>query len=334
MEFNIGKNSTLPILKMQIVKDGRVDYDTFNSLIEKSSIYFSMKDDKTGRIKINLSPAGFINKIFDDPNTPPEYYIYYRFSKKDTNKIGKYEGQFLLKNEEGTLILPIREPLYINIFESSISDIEQETNIITLESYYDQGSIIAEYTLSLKYPVASDLIFSFKNTLGVLYGDPIEIDKTIILPARQLSVKNYVTILDDYFRLNKTSVLSNIEYNLSFSTPFKYSVTTSYNFENVPVSNTPTNTPTLTQTPTPTETEVIIPSPTVTPTLTQTPTPTETEVILIDPILVAQTNEFISVGDGSYLMFMDFEQIITDAIIVNDEYLNVGEGYYLKYINS
>jgi len=120
MEFYIGKNSTLPVLKMQIVKDGRVGYEEFTSFIESSSIYFSMIDVKTGSIKINLKPAGFVSKTFDDPNTPTEYYVYYKFSQQDTTKVGRYEGQFLFKSDQGTLIAPIRESLYININSSFI----------------------------------------------------------------------------------------------------------------------------------------------------------------------------------------------------------------------
>ena len=57
-----------------------------------------------------------------DPNSTPKYYVYYRFTQQDTSKVGRYEGQFLFINETGTLILPIREPLYINIVESYIAN--------------------------------------------------------------------------------------------------------------------------------------------------------------------------------------------------------------------
>lgn len=115
MEFFIKKDTTLPILKMQVVKDGRSEQDNMVDLIEKSSIMFSMVDLETGIPKIVSSNAGFVAKTFIDPNTPIEYYIYYRFTKKDTNKEGRYEGEFILINNEGVLIVPIREKLFINI---------------------------------------------------------------------------------------------------------------------------------------------------------------------------------------------------------------------------
>ena len=41
MEFFIRKNSTLPIIKVQIVKDGRVDFREFDNLTKDSTITFN-----------------------------------------------------------------------------------------------------------------------------------------------------------------------------------------------------------------------------------------------------------------------------------------------------
>ena len=122
MEFVIRKNATLPLLKMQVVKDGRGTYEEFMSFIETSTIYFSMQNIDNGTVKINTSFAGFVEKTFVEPNATPEYYLYYRFSKRDTNKVGRFEGQFLLRNESGTLVLPIREKLIIHIKDSLFED--------------------------------------------------------------------------------------------------------------------------------------------------------------------------------------------------------------------
>ncbi len=115
MDFFIKKNATLPLLKLQVVKDGRNDYKDFMDLLELSAIFFSMTDVVTGIPKINTRPAGFVEKVFINPNAEPEYYIYYQFTNRDTNKVGRYEGQFLLRSDDGTLILPI---------ENSISTIQ------------------------------------------------------------------------------------------------------------------------------------------------------------------------------------------------------------------
>jgi hypothetical protein len=122
MDFIIRKNATLPLLKMQVVKDGRGTYEDFMSFIETSTIYFSMQNTENGGLKINTSFAGFVEKIFDDPNAVPEYYLYYRFTKQNTSRPGRYEGQFVIKNDAGTLVLPIREKLNILIKDSLLDD--------------------------------------------------------------------------------------------------------------------------------------------------------------------------------------------------------------------
>lgn len=122
MDFFIKKNATLPVLKLQVVKDGRSDYNKFMDMIEESAIFFSMVDVETGMPKISSRPAGFVEKTFVDLNAGPEYYIYYQFTPRDTNRVGRYAGQFMLRNSDGVLILPIREELFINVQDSFIAD--------------------------------------------------------------------------------------------------------------------------------------------------------------------------------------------------------------------
>ena len=142
MDFFIKKNATLPVLKLQVVKDGRSDYNKFMDMIEESAIFFSMVDVETGIPKISSRPAGFVEKTFVDLNAGPEYYIYYQFTSKDTKKVGRYEGQFLLRNNDGVLILPIRDKLFINIQESFIAD------DLPYESCY-----VSEFPCCVKTPV-------------------------------------------------------------------------------------------------------------------------------------------------------------------------------------
>jgi hypothetical protein len=122
MDFFIKKKATLPVLKLQVVKDGRSDYNKFMDMIEESAIFFSMVDVETGIPKISSRPAGFVEKTFVDLNAGPEYYIYYQFTPRDTNRVGRYAGQFMLRNSDGVLILPIREELFINVQDSFIAD--------------------------------------------------------------------------------------------------------------------------------------------------------------------------------------------------------------------
>lgn len=121
MEFFINKSATLPVLKMQVVKDGVADIDEFMTLIENSTIYFSMVNLNTGAYKILNKFGGFVEKTFVDPNAATEYYIYYRFTSSDTNQSGLFKGEFVFLNDEGTQILPLREELIIKIGETYVS---------------------------------------------------------------------------------------------------------------------------------------------------------------------------------------------------------------------
>ena len=134
--------ATWPVLKISVVKEGRSDYNHFMEYIEESAIFFSMVDVETGIPKIVTRPAGFVAKTGMDPNAPVEYYVYYQFTSKDTRKVGRFEGQFLFRNDDGTLILPIRDKLYINIQESFIAD------DLPYESCY-----VSEFPCCVKTPV-------------------------------------------------------------------------------------------------------------------------------------------------------------------------------------
>jgi hypothetical protein len=118
MEFRIGKKNTFPVLKLQVLNDGRHSINEMMTLIESASIFFSMVDTKTGVPKIQLKPASFVSKTFEDPNALPEYYLYYQFTEKDTSIPGFYQGEFTLRTDDGVLIVPIREQLLINVDES------------------------------------------------------------------------------------------------------------------------------------------------------------------------------------------------------------------------
>lgn len=120
MEFFIKKHATLPVLKMQVVKDGRSDYMRFMESLETSSIFFTMINVDTGIPKVVSAPCEIVALILPE-GAPTEYYIYYKFTSRNTDTPGRYQGQFLIKNEEGDLILPLREELYINIQDSFIS---------------------------------------------------------------------------------------------------------------------------------------------------------------------------------------------------------------------
>ena len=116
MEFFIKQNSELPILKMSVVKDGRTDaWKTFDADLDNATIRFSMKELSTGIPKIVMNNAFITEKTQENPDAPKEYYIFYKWSLRDTKRKGRFIGEFSIINSMGELIAPSRENLYINI---------------------------------------------------------------------------------------------------------------------------------------------------------------------------------------------------------------------------
>jgi hypothetical protein len=112
MEFFIKKNATLPVLKINIIKDGRSDYDRTMRFLSGTDIFFSMVDTVTGIPKITSRPAGLKEKQDFNNNEELQYYVYYQFTPFDTKVVGRYKGQFLIRNETGILTLPLNQEIY------------------------------------------------------------------------------------------------------------------------------------------------------------------------------------------------------------------------------
>jgi len=243
MEFFIKKNATLPLLKLQVVKNGRLDYNNFMSLIEQSALFFSMVDVETGVPKITSRPAGFVEKTNVDPNADPEYYLYYQFQNRDTNRVGRYEGQFMLRSSDGVLILPIREKLFINVQESYIADdleydscytsvfpccVNGPTTAMTinlsLNSIVTSGSVIVDYVVTSSEVLTQQLSLGFTNTLGQITGTGITITSGITINSGSTIGYTQITTNDNYTNLDGTSDFSNLV--VTYPIAFTFSTTT------------------------------------------------------------------------------------------------------------
>lgn len=122
MEFFIKKNSTLPLLKINVIKDGRSDYNRSMKYLEETEIFFSMVNTENNIPKITTRPAGVTKKEQLNTSADTEYYVTYQFTPFDTKKIGRYKGQFLFRNDTGVMILPLNQEIYINVTDSFIID--------------------------------------------------------------------------------------------------------------------------------------------------------------------------------------------------------------------
>jgi hypothetical protein len=121
MIFTINKNSTLPLLKMELIKDGRNDFNKFHTLIQNSIISFSMWDAVNGQKRISCRDAFCMLKETCLDCEEEEYYLAYQFSEKETSKPGVYVGEFTIDflDGSGKLIVPIKEKLEIHILETA-----------------------------------------------------------------------------------------------------------------------------------------------------------------------------------------------------------------------
>lgn len=121
MDFFINKNASLPTLKLELIKDGRNDFNHFYELIQNADIYFTMTDVVTGVKRIAKKKAG-VQQVIPENCVGEEFYLTYHFSQKETSVAGRYVGQFeiVFLDGSGTLIVPIREELFINVLDGSI----------------------------------------------------------------------------------------------------------------------------------------------------------------------------------------------------------------------
>jgi hypothetical protein len=112
MEFNIKQKATLPYLEVNLIKDGKTDFNYVKTNLSASTIYFYMKDVETDVYKI---AKGLCNYSVNNNS------IYYQFTKRNTSNIGRYEGEFKIYTSQGEITLPLRDKLFINVL-SSISN--------------------------------------------------------------------------------------------------------------------------------------------------------------------------------------------------------------------
>lgn len=111
MEFYIRKKATLPLLEINLNKDGKLDYNYQKTSLTGASITVSMKDVDTGTYKITNGLC-----TYDSIN----YTINYQFTKRNTTYTGRYEVEFKVTNDQGTVVLPLRDKIYVTILDSIV----------------------------------------------------------------------------------------------------------------------------------------------------------------------------------------------------------------------
>ena len=126
IEFYINHKSLNPVLRMELILDGRYDYKKtlIDNAIQDSVVTFSMKDHETGVFKVLNAPANI--KLVDMDGCEERYILEYEWKKRDVAYPGIYDGKFEItfngniveagvEYPTGNLIVPIQEDLKIYV---------------------------------------------------------------------------------------------------------------------------------------------------------------------------------------------------------------------------
>lgn len=93
-EFYINKGSVNPVLEMELIKDGRYDFQKslMNDAIQDSVVTFTMIDEETGLLKVAKSSANIV--LVSDESCEEKYILQYKWQERDTKKEGFFKGWF------------------------------------------------------------------------------------------------------------------------------------------------------------------------------------------------------------------------------------------------
>ena len=120
----ITQNSTLPTLVMELIEDGRHNFNKFHEAIQGATITFTMVNVDTNVTKVAKGKAYI--KLREGDDCTENYVICYDWKERDTKEAGSFKGVFEItfngniKNDlytypSGILNMPIREELMITI---------------------------------------------------------------------------------------------------------------------------------------------------------------------------------------------------------------------------
>lgn len=122
--FYIKQGSTLPTLRMELIEDGRHDFNKFHECIQAADITFTMTNIDSNVVKVAKNKAYI--KLRENDDCTEQYVICYDWKERDTKEAGSFKGVFEItfngniKNDSytypsGILNMPIREELMITI---------------------------------------------------------------------------------------------------------------------------------------------------------------------------------------------------------------------------
>ena len=123
-QFNIVQNATLPYLEMEVINDGRHNFDKIYIALQAADVTFNMIDNNNGIKKIVNKKCNIIP--IEDNGCIEKVKVRYQWCKNDTREKGQFKGYFKVSFKDdivmedmmfpkGDLIVPIAEELIINV---------------------------------------------------------------------------------------------------------------------------------------------------------------------------------------------------------------------------
>ena len=123
-QFNIVQNATLPYLEMEVINDGRHNFDKIYIALQAADVTFNMIDNNNGIKKIVNKKCN--NVPIENNGCVEKVKVQYQWNKNDTKEKGQFKGYFKVSFKDdivmedmmfpkGDLIVPIAEELIINV---------------------------------------------------------------------------------------------------------------------------------------------------------------------------------------------------------------------------
>lgn len=124
-EFYIRQYSRNPVLEMELIADGRYDFQKslINNALQNSDVTFSMIDEETGLLKVAKAEANIV--LANEGGCEEKYILQYKWKERDVSKKGVFNGWFEItfrgdltdgdgtEYPENNLIVPVEEELRI-----------------------------------------------------------------------------------------------------------------------------------------------------------------------------------------------------------------------------
>lgn len=123
-QFNIVQNATLPYLEMEVINDGRHNFNKIYVALQAADVTFNMIDNNNGIKKIVNKKCNIVP--IENNGCVEKVKVQYQWNKNDTKEKGQFKGYFKVSFKDdivmedmmfpkGDLIVPIAEELIINV---------------------------------------------------------------------------------------------------------------------------------------------------------------------------------------------------------------------------